>query len=317
MAQPPAGPWVLFVPIVAPHPPFEAPEPWFSMYDRAAMPDPVAPAKDPDSEPAYMTAVRERYGLDRVTPELWREIVATYYGMVSRMDAHLGRVLAHVDDETTVTLFFADHGEYLGDHGLIEKWPTSMHSCVTRAPLIIAGGGLPGGQQSATMVELIDILPTVLELAGITTPHRHFGRSLLPVLRDPDAEHRTYAFTEGGFTIDEEHQLERAVFPYDLRAQLGQEKPVLVGKVHAVRDREWSYVWRRYEPAELYHRAADPDERHNLIGRPEHADSAQRMHEALFTWLVDTTDVIPADTDPRLPDVALPAPGGSFPVRAH
>jgi arylsulfatase A-like enzyme len=224
-------------------PPFEVADPWFSMYDREVLPAPLEPA-DRAGEPACMEAIRQRYGLDRVAAELWREVVATCYGMVSRMDDHLGRVMAHVDEAETVTLFFTDHGEYLGDHGLIEKWPTALHPCITRNPLIIAGGGLPQGQESSAMVELVDILPTVLELAGVSTSHRHFGSSLLPVLKNPDTEHRAYAFTEGGFTVAERHQLERARFPYDLRTQLADEDPKLVGKAYAVRDREWTYVWR-------------------------------------------------------------------------
>ncbi|PAK28021.1 sulfatase [Streptomyces sp. alain-838] len=309
LEQPPQQPWVLFVPILAPHCPFRAPEPYFSQYDRDAMPDPVPPG---EREPRFAAAIRERYGLDRVTPEMWREVTATYYAMVSRMDDHLGRVMSAVERsgaaERTVTTFFADHGEYLGDFGLIEKWPSAMHACITRDPLVIAGGGLPEGQVVDSMVELIDVLPTLLDLAGAEAPHRHFGRSLLPVLHDPDAPHRTYAFTEGGFSVEEEPQLEHAPFPYDLKAALQHEQPETVGRTVAVRDKEWTYVWRQYEPAELYRRAVDPDERHNLAGLPEHADIERRMNEAMLRWLVDSSDVIPAAEDPRMPAVDLPAP---------
>ncbi|WP_241831737.1 sulfatase-like hydrolase/transferase [Parafrankia soli] len=205
-------------------------------------------------------------------------------------------------------MFFADHGEYLGDFGLIEKWPSAMHPCITRDPLVIAGGGLPEGQVHDGMVELVDILPTVLELAGVPTQHRHFGRSLLPVLHDPASEHREYAFTEGGFTIEEEAQLEHSPFPYDLKTSLQHQKTDLVGKATAVRDREWTYVWRLYDPPELYHRAIDPDERHNIAGLPEHADVERRLRQALLHWLMATTDIIPTGSDPRMPDVDLPAP---------
>jgi hypothetical protein len=76
-----------------------------------------------------------------------------------------------------------------------------------------------------------------------------------------------------------------------------------------VRDREWTYVWRRYEGPELYHRGSDPDERINLAGGAGHAGTRQRLHDAIFTWLADTADVLPADADPRSPRVDLPAPG--------
>jgi arylsulfatase A-like enzyme len=209
------------------------------------------------------------------------------------------------------SLVFADHGEYLGDYGLIEKWPSAMHDCITRDPLIISGGELPGGQVCEAMVELIDVLPTVLDLAGAPAPHRHFGRSLLPLLHDPAAAHREYAFTEGGFAVEEEPQLERAPFPYDLKADLQHEAPELVGKTVAVRDREWTYVWRRYEEPELYDRIADPHERVNLAARPEHATVRERMHEAMLRWLIDTADVVPFEQNPRFPAVDLPSPAAA------
>ncbi|ABW12575.1 sulfatase [Parafrankia sp. EAN1pec] len=309
LAAIPDAPWTLFVPIIAPHCPFRAPEPWFSMYDRDTMPDPIPPG---EIEPRYVPALRNLHRLERVAPEIWREVIATYYAMVSRMDDHLGRVLSAVERTgqagNTVTMFFADHGEYLGDFGLIEKWPSAMHPCITRDPLVIAGGGLPEGQVYDGMVELVDVLPTVLELAGVPAPHRHFGRSLLTVLHDPGSEHREYAFTEGGFTVEEESQLEDSPFPYDLKTALQHHQPDLVGKATAIRDREWTYVWRLYDPPELYHRVTDPDERHNIAGRSEHSEVERRLSQALLRWLMTTTDIIPTDSDPRMPDVDLPTP---------
>lgn len=320
LRQPPQQPWVLFVPLVAPHCPFQVEEPWFSQVDRDAIPDPAIPG-DPSGEPRYMQAIRERYGLGEATPEQWREVVATYYGMVARLDDHLGRVMTAVDRagaaDSTVTLFFADHGEYLGDHGLIEKWPSAMHDCITRDPLIISGGGFGKNQVSDAMVEMVDILPTVLELAGVEAPHRHFGRSLVPLLCDPDSEHRAYAFTEGGFTIEEEPQMERPAFPYDKKGELQHEDPILVGKAVAVRDREWTYVWRLYEQPELYHRATDPHERTNLTGHAAHTEVARRMHDAVLRWLMETADIIPEQPDPRLPQVSLPVPGAAEPSTAR
>ncbi|MFI5718136.1 sulfatase-like hydrolase/transferase [Nocardia sp. NPDC051750] len=312
LADPPAQPWVLFVPMIAPHCPFQIEEPYFSRLNRDDLPDPVAPG-DPATEPRYMAAIRERYQLGEVTPAQWREVTATYYGMIERLDAQLGRVLAGVERagvaEDTVTLFFADHGEYLGDYGLIEKWPSAMHECITRDPLIISGAGIPAGRRCAAMVELIDILPTVLELAGTTAQHRHFGRSLVPLLHDPDREHREFAFTEGGFTREEEPQLENGGFPYELKAALQHEDPTLVGRAVAVRDRTWTYVWRLYEQPELYRRGEDPHEQNNVAGHPDYTDVQQRMHEAMVRWLVETGDVIPLAADPRFSRVDLPVPG--------
>ena len=310
LAAPPAGPWVLFAPFIAPHCPFAVEQPWFSMFDRELVPAPES--RTQGSEPRFKEAIRTRGGLDMVTPEMWLEIVAVYYGMVSRLDAQIGRIMAALERsgqaERTITLFFADHGEYLGDFGLIEKWPSAMDRCITADPLIVSGAGLPGGQQCHSMVELIDVVPTVLEFAGVAAAHQHFGRSLLPVLRHPEQEHRRYAFTEGGFSEWEEPQLERPPYPYDLKGAIQHEEPQSVGRAVAVRDSRWTYVWRLYEPAELYDRQADPAETANLAGRPEVAGVEQVMGEALLRWHIATSDVIPMEIDPRMPQVDLPPP---------
>src|SRR3712207_3572956 len=104
-----------------------------------------------------------------------------------------------------------------------------MHDCITRDPLIIGGGGLPAGQTSDAMVELIDVFPTLLELAGLSADHHHFGRSLRPVLDDPALPHRDHALTEGGFRREEEPRIERSNFPYDLKSGLMHEQ---IGRAH-------------------------------------------------------------------------------------
>jgi arylsulfatase A-like enzyme len=302
LAAPPDRPWVLFAPLVAPHCPFQVPEPWFSLHDRAALPDPVSGS---GPEPAYLQGIRDYYGLSGVTPEMWREVAATYHGMVSRLDHHVGRLVDAAGPDTVV-VFFSDHGEYLGDFGVIEKWPSALHSCITRDPLIISGPGVPSAGSVDAMVELVDVFPTLLDLAGLEAGYAHFGRSLLPVLRDPAAGHREYAFSEGGFLVEEEPKFERAVFPYDRKAALQHERPEMVGKAVAVRDQRWTYVWRLYEPAELYDRAADPDEAHNLAG--QHPSVEARLSQELLRWLVATGDTLPERVLPRLPAVDLPTP---------
>jgi arylsulfatase A-like enzyme len=239
--------------------------------------------------------------------------------MVTRLDWHVGRIRTAVAEagaaDDTVVVFFSDHGEYLGDFGVIEKWPSAMHPCITRDPLIIGGGGLPAGQTCDAMVELIDVFPTLLDLAGLEAGHPHYGRSLRHLLDDSASDHREYACTEGGFRVDEEPRLEWSGFPYDLKAQLQHERPELVGKAFAVRNLEWTYVWRLYEPAELYNRRADPHETNNIAGRQEHAPVEDRLRHAMLRWLAQTTDVLVPNRNPRRPQVNLPSPGARMPNR--
>ena len=307
-------PWMLYVPLIFPHCPFAATEPWYSMHDRSSLP-PRAPHVQAGHEPAFMQHVRDTYGLGRLDENEWREIAGVYHGMVSRMDSQVGRILGAVGDdlENTVVVFFSDHGEYLGDHDLIEKWPSGMHDCLTRTPLVFAGPGVTPGSTVDSMVELLDIVPTLHEFAGIEADYTHFGRSLRPVLDDPSIPHRTFAFSEGGFLVDEQERFESAGFPYDLKAKAQQDGPETVGKVVAIRSKEWTYVWRLYEPPELYDRQNDPSELCNLAGRPEHAALEAELSGELMRWMVSTADVMPWTEDPRFPPIDLPAPLGATP----
>ena len=76
----------------------------------------------------------------------------------------------------------------------------------------------------------------------------------------------------------------------------------------ACRDKEWTYVYRLYEPAELYNRAMDPGERHNLAGLPQHAATEAKMREVTFRWMVETSDCLPWKQDDRFPKVDLLTP---------
>jgi arylsulfatase A-like enzyme len=299
-------PFALVLTLFAPHPPFAVADPWFSMYDRADMPPPAAIGS---GKPAFMEAMRDRSGFDAVTPDDWAEIAATYAGMVARADDQLGRVLAALDragvGDRTLVAAWTDHGEYLGDYGLVEKWPSGLDDCLLRNPLVIAGPGVREGGVHEGFVELVDLLPTLCEAAETEPQQVQFGRSLVPVLTGATAPHRDAAFSEGGFRIDEADQNELAArYPYDVKTGLLRDEPALVGRALAVRTEQWTYVHRTCESDELYDRTADPDEIENVVGRPDLANVVGELRTKVLDWLVDTSDVIPLARDPRM-DPAL------------
>ncbi|WQF75678.1 Putative sulfatase, alkaline-phosphatase-like, core domain superfamily [Colletotrichum destructivum] len=325
LEHPPADkPWVLFMPLIFPHCPFQVEEPYFSMYDRSQMSKPTNPADKTGYEPRYMQLNRERYGTHRATPEIWAEVMATYYGMISRLDDQFGRVvertkaLGHWD--STVTLFFTDHGEYLGDHGMIEKWPSGVSDSLTHEPLLVGGAGLPRGVVYDEMCEMVDLVPTVLQLAGVGEHFPHCGASLASVLASAGRDgrtglplrHKEFAFTEGGFLASEEPLLEQAPYPYDIKAALQHEDTTVAGKAVACRDRRWTFVYRLYEPAELYDRAGDPGELHNLAEVGEYADVRRRMEGVVLRWMVASSDFLPWQKDPRFPAVEMESVAEQF-----
>jgi arylsulfatase A-like enzyme len=256
-----------------------------------------------------MSLIRERYGTHRATQETWAEITATYYGMITRLDDQFGRLVEKVKAlglwDRTVTFFFTDHGEYLGDHGLIEKWPSGVSECLTHEPLIVAGAGLPRGAVFEGMAEMVDLAPTIFQLSGVGEHFPHCGRSLAGILTGQGGEgpHREYAFSEGGFLKSEEPLLERAGYPYDVKAGLQHEDTEAVGRAVACRDERWTYVYRLYEPAELYDRREDEGETRNLAGEKGYEGVRGRMEAAVLRWMVESSDFVPWVRDPRFPPV--------------
>ena len=296
-------PWCLFVPLIFPHPPFTVERRWFERYDGIDVPAPVPPIFD--GKPGFYREIHERYGLHRLDPDDWSQIIRTYYAMVTRVDDQLGQVRAAVDRagcaDRTLTFFFTDHGEYLGDFGLVEKWPSGVDDVLLRNPLVVhVPGGVAGTAHS--FVEMIDLTATLEDLGGID-PAPHFGKSLVPLLDEPDGQHRDAAFSEGGFLLSEEPQLEDGdQGQYRHKQAIQHERTELVGRVIALRTERWCYVERLYEGPELYDRTSDPHETTNLAGRPEHVETQRDLRDRAFRWLFETSDVVPLRKDPRMDD---------------
>jgi len=225
--------------------------------------------------------------------------------MVSRVDDQLRQVLDAVREagsaDRTVTFFFTDHGEYLGDFGLIEKWPSGLDDVLVRNPLIVHDPARPAGV-ATSFVEMVDLTATMEDLCGLESS-AHFGRSLRPVLEDPTAPHRDAAFSEGGFLVRDEPMLEDGdAGQYRHKQAIQHERTELVGRAISVRTEAWCYIERLYEPPELYDRERDPRETKNLAGRAEFEGVEQELRDRVFRWLLETSDLLPSRRDPRFDD---------------
>jgi len=293
-------PRLLYVPLIFPHPPFEVEEPRFSMHDRSAQAPPIP--HRPEGRRGYVAAIHETGGLDRLGPDDWAEIRATYAGMVSRVDHFLGRVMAAVDrggmDDRTAAFFFPDHGEYLGDHGLVEKWIAGLEPAPVHHPLIVRAPGGTSGQVVRSPVELLDVVATMAELADVELGHRHFSRSLVDLLHDAEAPHRAFAVSEAGIGPGES-TVDDAAFPYDLKHSLERDRPEITGRAIVVRWPEWTYAHRVSDVDELYDRRTDPQERHTLAADPSRAGTVAELRTLMLDWLMSTADAVPTDIDPR------------------
>jgi arylsulfatase A-like enzyme len=306
-------PLCIYLPLVYPHPPYAVEEPWYSAIDRDKLPPRILGPENWDAKPAMLRGIAQVQALEGWTEERWTELRATYYGMCARVDYQFGMVLqalrqAGIYDDTAVFLF-ADHGDFTGDYGLVEKTQNTFEDVLARVPLVIKPPRSLGVRPRVTgaMAELIDFTATAYELAGVNCGYTHFGRSLVDVLRGSDV-HRDAVFCEGGRLAGETHCMELqstsymkdpAQSLYWPRLKWQQGNGPEHGKAIMCRTERYKYVRRLYERDELYDLGADPGERNNRIDDPALAPVAARLRERMLTWFVETSDVVPWTVDKR------------------
>ena len=251
------GPFFLGVGFYRPHCPWITPQKYFDLYDMKDIELPKLPAKDYYPAPALASTGPWPYFGIKVDEA--RECKRAYYAAISFVDAQVGKVLDAVDRlglrENTIIVFWSDHGYHLGEHGLWFK--QSLFEESARVPLIIC---LPSkknaGEVSVRPVELVDLYPTLAELAGIDAPKTLEGFSLKPLLENPKAEWSHPAFTQ---------------------EQRGGSEKGFPG--HTVRTERYRYTeWDLgAKGTELYDHERDPQELNNLASDPKYAEVIAEM----------------------------------------
>jgi choline-sulfatase len=314
-------PFCIFLPLEQPHPPYTAPESFYDMYNPKELPR--LASWDLPKKPSYCAGIREIYGLNKVSEETFRKIRAVYYGKVSYTDWLLGELmeaLQRTNHEKDTALFvLSDHGDYAGDYGLVEKWPSGLEDCLTHVPLIAKVPGGVTGNNSLEMVELFDVMQTCLDLGGIAAGHTHFSRSLCPQILGHPGEKARSAFAEGGYNIYEPQCFEGGGAapagapsrigrlphndpgggPYPGKNILQMERPQAVSRSAMVRTREHKLVMRPQGQCELYSYSSDPLEENNLFGESSVADLQDALERKLLYWYMNTTGIAPCDKDQR------------------
>ncbi|QDU70618.1 sulfatase family protein [Mucisphaera calidilacus] len=180
-------PFLLKTSFIKPHPPFENPEPWSRLYRGPQMPAPFTPETG-DELTTYWNRVQNRYKYGDAGNDgyLERLRVAAYYANISFIDQQVGRLLDALGDErdNTIVIYFADHGEFLGDYGCYGK--RTMQDAASRIPMIVRmPGRVPAGQQVTRPATILDIFPTLLDAAGISSDKpSDEGESLIDLAND-------------------------------------------------------------------------------------------------------------------------------------
>ena len=315
-------PFLLYLPLVLPHPPYSAPEPYHHMYSPEEVP-PLRPAVS-RGKPMFHRLIRQTRRLDRLPEDDFRRIAAIYLGQITYMDFLLGEVLKTLDEtdlaDDTCVMVTSDHGDWAGEFGLVEKWSSALDDTVVRVPLVMR---IPTGVSAHTVdtpMELFDVMATILELAEVKVEHTHFARSLVPQLSGAPGDKGRAAFAEAGYDLHEPHCFEgRSVGEYarrgpqDIYYQKGllqQTHPDSVCRAVMVRTATHKLIYRTADICELYDMKADPRELVNLYGRPEAVEVERELERRLLDFFLHSSDVTPWDEDPRgLPQGGFRQPG--------
>jgi len=214
------------------------------------------------------------------TPETRRQLVADYYAQIEQIDDKVGELMAFLKEggylENTIVLYHSDHGEMLGDHGLYWKG-AYVYEQLLHVPMIFSWPGhICQNLQADALVELVDIAPTLLELAGLEVPYYMQGKSLAPILRgeaDPHF-HKDHIYSEYYFAMRGVHDKYISIY-FDGRYKIA--------------------VHHNDEIGELYDLKEDPNEFKNLWSRPE----CQMLKLDLMKKCFDSTMM--ATMDPKPP----------------
>lgn len=269
--SPDRRPFLLAVSLSQPHDPFVTTPRWWDLYDGAAIDPPRVPPVPPEARDPHSRALHAHYGQDRfpIGPEATLRARRAYYAMVSHVDAMLGQLMAALEAcamaERTVVIFTSDHGEMLGERGMWFK--KTLFEPAIHVPLVITGPGIAPGR-IATPVSLIDLMPTILDLAGIGA---------------------------AGLAAPVEGQ---SLGPFLARG-IGAHGPVLAEHLDGgtaaarvmLREGALKLVLSRAYPPMLHDLAADPQEQEDLAADPDWAGTLARMTAKAETlWDLDALD---------------------------
>ena len=257
----PRDPWFMGLGYLRPHLPHVAPARFFDLYPLDRISPVKNPAGDLDDIPlASEIAINTRARDMGMNDHDKKEAIRAYYASVSYMDWQVGRVLDALEKSgqarKTMVVFWGDHGWHLGEH---HRWhKRSLFEESMRAPLIIHAPGRQGnGKSSRSLVEFVDIYPTLAELAALPPPSNLEGQSLVPLLENPGRTWKSAAFSV-------------VTAPHGIKGQA------------AVTDRYRYVRWTGPHPdEELFDHQSDPREYTNLARKPEHAATLQRMRAVL------------------------------------
>lgn len=269
------APFFMYVGFAGPHDPRRAAKKWLNLYqrDKIPLPENYRPFHPVDNDEMFVRD--ERLAPWPRTPAVVRRHLHDYYGCISSIDHHVGRVIATLKTlgvlENTIIVYAADHGLAIGSHGLFGKQNLYEHSM--GAPLIVAGPGISKGETVA-FAYLFDIFPTVCDLVDVSVPEGLDGRSQAPVIHGKASRIRDTVF---------------------LSYREGQR---------AVRQGNWKLIrYPQVNYSQLFDLGQDPHELKNLSGDPTQSRRVEEMMQLLARQQAHWNDRLPLTSKQPRPAV--------------
>lgn len=263
---------------LAPHPPLEIPEPWYSMIktEDVCLPENVGKWYEHQSP-------LQKYNLTGVVGnsynmEQWKEAWRVYMGLVGLLDHCVGRILDELKRQglydNSIILFGSDHGEMLGSHSLFQKM--CMYEESVKTPLSIhLPKGIGRGKVVEEYISHIDILPTICDLYGVETDHKMDGRSLKTCLLEDESIEESPVYIQ-----------------YDGNASRGNFQRCILWKKHKL----IVDIFKDETYFELYDLEHDPQEIRNLLFEGDHKAFAKEMYHMLQKHMESMDDLVKLDS---------------------
>lgn len=273
-------PFLLYLSYKPPHSPHFVPEP-FASWELPGIPDrPQTSEMERSGKPRLLEEDVLRLGLEKLSDDEWTDMRTHYFRFIAWMDALLGRLWDTMDAqglwENTIVLFTSDHGVLLGEFGYYGKLYNYEPS--TRIPLLMRVPGAEGGSAANVTCDTLDVLPTLLDYAGIPAPAGMQGDSLRPWVEGNRQDSREFYLELT--TVQRPKDAPRSLHLYrrGLRSfpwKITYHRSRLHGRW------DWMDEW------ELYHLGDDPNERSNLAGDPNHAAKFEEMRMRLLHAILE------------------------------
>ena len=291
-------PFALWVSFPDPHEPWVAPERYAALFppERIDLP-PWRENEFDERSPERNRVLYEMLGIKDVALEDVYGLLGAYYGMVRCIDDGLGQIVGALDQlglrENTIVVFCSDHGDFMGEHGMQCKGGV-FYDCLTRVPLILSWPGVVEPGRDESMVNLVDIVPTLLQLQGLDVPRSMHGQGLPQVVSTAPRDTAFSEYGAGGpaFRMADLEQMPR---PHGRKALIQSlQWREAEGRRKMARTQEWKYV---YDPMgdldELYDLYRDPWELENVAADPTCQEVISDMRLRLLDWSLRTEDSRP------------------------